>query len=51
MIVRARARYLQREQVAVEIGQHRFTSDHPARLGGDDLGPSPGELIAAALAT
>jgi putative redox protein len=35
----------------VEIREHRLTVDEPAEMGGDDLGPTPQELLAASLAT
>ena len=33
----------------VEVGGHRFRSDEPAEIGGDDTGASPHELLLAAL--
>lgn len=30
---------------------HRFVADEPIQAGGKDLGPNPGELLAASLAT
>jgi putative redox protein len=43
----------QREKYAheVEVREHRFTADEPADAGGEDAGPSPQELLAAALAS
>ena len=43
----------QREKFAhdVKAGDHTFTVDEPESAGGDDLGPSPQELLAAALAS
>ena len=35
----------------LEIRQHRLTVDEPDELGGDELGPSPQELLAASLAS
>ena len=35
----------------VKAGDHSIVSDEPAEAGGDDLGPSPQELLAAALAS
>ena len=49
--MRASAR--QRENLAhdVKAGDHQLTVDEPVESGGDDLGPSPQELLAAALAS
>jgi len=35
----------------VEIRTHRVTADEPEETGGDDIGPSPQELLAASLAS
>jgi putative redox protein len=35
----------------VRIRDHRLTADEPEDIGGRDLGPSPEELLAAALAS
>lgn len=35
--------------VRIETGGHRFTGDEPGEMGGRDLGPSPYQLLAAAL--
>ena len=35
----------------VEVRDHRLTADEPKDAGGDDLGPSPQELLAASLAS
>jgi putative redox protein len=35
----------------VEAGRHRLTADEPEDQGGSDAGPSPQELLAAALAS
>ena len=35
----------------VEIRGHRVTADEPENQGGQDLGPSPQELLAASLAS
>lgn len=36
---------------AVEVGRHRFLADEPADKGGADTGPTPYDLLAAALGT
>jgi putative redox protein len=43
----------QRENLThdVKAGSHSITIDEPSDHGGDDLGPSPQELLAAALAS
>lgn len=33
----------------VSVGRHRFTIDEPGELGGTDAGPTPYDLLAAAL--
>ena len=35
----------------IRIREHRVTADEPEEIGGKDLGPSPEELLAAALAS
>ena len=49
--MRASAR--QRENLThdLEVRKHRLTADEPEDLGGDDMGPSPQELLAASLAS
>ncbi|RZI40296.1 OsmC family peroxiredoxin [Herbaspirillum sp. HC18] len=37
-------------QHVIEIGQHRLLTDAPAELGGENTGPEPHDLLAAALA-
>ncbi|WP_417435124.1 alpha/beta fold hydrolase [Hoeflea sp.] len=38
-----------RFQVSVQAGPHRFLADEPADVGGSDTGPSPYDLMSAAL--
>jgi len=35
----------------VSVRKHRMTADEPEDMGGEDLGPSPQELLAASLAS
>jgi putative redox protein len=49
--MRAVARQREKFTHDVKAGDHRFTVDEPKPSGGDDLGPSPQELLAAALAS
>jgi putative redox protein len=35
----------------VKVRTHALTADEPADVGGDDMGPSPQELLAASLAS
>ena len=35
----------------VKLGRHKLTADEPEDTGGDDMGPSPQELLAASLAS
>ena len=35
----------------VKVRMHQMTADEPEDLGGDDMGPSPQELLAASLAS
>jgi putative redox protein len=37
-------------QQVVEIGRHRILTDVPRELGGEDSGPAPHDILAAALA-
>ena len=36
-------------QHIIDIGPHRLLTDEPADIGGEDTGPAPHELLAAAL--
>jgi putative redox protein len=52
MSLTARARSVpgrSRQDVLID-GRHHLVTDEPVRLGGDDLGPAPHELLPAALA-
>jgi putative redox protein len=49
--MRAIARQREKLTHDVTAGGHTITVDEPAESGGDDLGPSPQELLAAALAS
>jgi putative redox protein len=49
--MRAVARQREKFTHDVKAGDHTFTVDEPLQSGGDDLGPSPQELLAAALAS
>ena len=49
--MRAVARRRQGFQHELDIGTHQLTVDEPEEAGGDDAGPSPQELLAAALAS
>jgi putative redox protein len=49
--MRATARQLERLRHDIKIRHHSLTSDEPEEAGGDDAGPSPQELLAAALAS
>ena len=35
----------------LKVGKHQLTADEPEDTGGDDMGPSPQELLAASLAS
>lgn len=41
--------FLEREMVRVEFPHWNLVSDHPSRMGGAGKGPSPGEIMLAAL--
>jgi putative redox protein len=49
--MRAIARQRENYTHDVKAGDHSVTVDEPEQQGGDDLGPSPQELLAAALAS
>ena len=49
--MRAVARQRENFTHDLKIGQHRLTADEPESSGGDDNGPNPQELLAAALAS
>jgi uncharacterized OsmC-like protein len=44
------ATFLRNEQVLVHFAQTTLLVDHPVGVGGSDLGPTPGDLLIAALA-
>ena len=47
----ATARRLDNLRHDVKVRAHQMTADEPEEHGGDDLGPSPQELLAASLAS
>ena len=49
--MRAIARRRRKYTHDIEVRHHSVTADEPETAGGDDLGPSPQELLAAALAS
>jgi putative redox protein len=49
--MRAVARQREKFTHDVKAGDHTFTVDEPVAAGGQDAGPSPQELLAAALAS
>ena len=49
--LRAVARKRERYTHDVKAGRHTITVDEPENQGGQDMGPSPQELLAAALAS
>ena len=49
--MRATARQRSKLTHDLEVRKHHLTADEPADLGGDDMGPSPQELLAASLAS
>ena len=38
-------------KVEARVGPHRLLADEPREQGGDDTGPSPSELLLAAVGT
>lgn len=48
--MRLTATSTQNLQVQIQAGNHTFLADEPARLGGDDAGPNPYDLLLSALA-
>jgi putative redox protein len=48
---RATAQQLEKFRHDVRVRSHTLTADEPREQGGDDAGPSPEELLAAALAS
>jgi putative redox protein len=49
--LRAVARQREKLTHDVRTGRHSITVDEPEHVGGEDLGPSPQELLAASLAS
>jgi putative redox protein len=49
--VRAVARRREKFAHDVKVRKHRLTADEPEDHGGEDMGPSPQELLAASLAS
>ena len=49
--MRASARQREKLTHDVKAGNHHLTVDEPVESGGEDVGPSPQELLAAALAS
>jgi putative redox protein len=49
--MRAVARQREKYTHDLKVRKHRLTADEPEESGGDDLGPSPQELLAASLAS
>ena len=44
------AQTVQNLQVQINAGNHQWLADEPPRLGGDDLGPNPYDLLLGGLA-
>ncbi len=49
--MRASARQRSKFTHDLKVRKHRMTADEPEDMGGDDMGPSPQELLAASLAS
>ena len=49
--MRASARQRSKFTHDVKVREHQMTADEPEEHGGDDMGPSPQELLAASLAS
>ena len=50
-MMKATARQRSKFTHDVKLGRHQLTADEPEDTGGDDMGPSPQELLAASLAS
>ncbi len=50
-MMRATAKQRSKLTHDVSMGRHRMTADEPEDMGGEDMGPSPQELLAASLAS
>ena len=50
-MMRATAKQRSKFTHDVAVRKHRMTADEPEDLGGEDMGPSPQELLAASLAS
>ena len=50
-LMRATATQRSKFQHDVKVRKHQMTADEPEDEGGDDMGPSPQELLAASLAS
>ena len=49
--MRATARQTRKFTHDLKVRKHRMTADEPEDMGGEDMGPSPQELLAASLAS
>ena len=50
-MMRATAKQRSKFTHDVSVRKHRMTADEPEDMGGEDMGPSPQELLAASLAS